>query len=68
MRKGDYVKTPHNPRLGRVTRVASDGSWVDVDWRGWSKRMKADAVEVYDGPVVVRTGQQKRGEVDDATR
>ena len=41
--------------LGRVFRVARDGSWVDVRWLvnrldervpGWSKRMKPDALQM----------------------
>lgn len=37
--------------VGLVRRVAIDGSWVDVWWRAkdesWSKRMKTDALEMW---------------------
>lgn len=39
-KQGDSVKFPGFFMLGRVVRVARDGSWVDVDWGTWSKRQR----------------------------
>ena len=30
---------PFDNQVGLVLRVAKDGSWADVDWGGWAKRM-----------------------------
>ena len=46
VKSGDWVKAMEGDRIGLVKRVAKDGSWVDVDWRGWSKRMKPEFLRV----------------------
>ena len=56
IKRGDYVvcKILLNGPLGFVIRVARDGSWADIRWRGsvageivnWSKRMRLVTLEV----------------------
>jgi hypothetical protein len=46
VQKGDWVKCKGFERLGFVRRVAKDGSWADVDWNGWTKRMKTSVLQV----------------------
>lgn len=36
---GPMHDTAGNEVPGIVKRVAKDGSWADVDWHWWSKRM-----------------------------
>lgn len=43
---GDWVKPMEGERIGLVKRMAKDGSWCDVDWRGWTKRMKPEFLRV----------------------
>lgn len=43
---GDWVKAMEGDRIGLVKRVAKDGTWADVDWRGWSKRMRLEFLRV----------------------
>lgn len=41
VKRGDIVTTEMHPStMGLVIRVARDGSWADVDWGRWSKRMR----------------------------
>ncbi len=50
LRKGDWIVAKAMPRgpVGLVTRVAKDGSWIDIRVRGdgetWTKRMKREFV------------------------
>ena len=42
IKRGDWVITTRDTAgsmEGMVKRVAADGSWADVDWGAWSKRM-----------------------------
>lgn len=46
-RRSDWVKCVAWDRpIGMVRRVAKDGSWADVDWGSWTKRMRTDKLEV----------------------
>lgn len=43
----DWVECIELPgTVGFVTRVSKDGSWADVKWSGWSKRMRCAALRV----------------------
>ena len=62
--KGDWVTTDHGGD-GIVKRVASDGSWVDVEWKdGWSKRMPPSSLKkvhtIERGDLVVTDLTEKR--------
>lgn len=48
IKSGDWVRMNEEPagRVGMVIRVAKDNSWVDVDWRGWTKRQKTAYLHV----------------------
>lgn len=52
VRKADWVVTKLDPTgpHGFVTRMAKDGSWVDVRWsvggHTWTKRMRLDELDV----------------------
>ena len=46
VKAGDWVKAMEGNRIGFVSRVAKDGSWADVDWHGWTKRMKTEFLRV----------------------
>ena len=56
MKRGDIVATRLRPDVttGLILRVASDGSWADVEWCGvidkrikvWSKRMPTKSLLV----------------------
>jgi hypothetical protein len=39
----DWVTTSTGGR-GIVKRIAKDGSWADVDWGSWSKRMPTSSL------------------------
>lgn len=40
IKRGDWVKTVSaSSMVGMVKRIAADGSWADVDWGRWTKRM-----------------------------
>jgi hypothetical protein len=39
IKRADWVKCEGSVVVGIVKRVARDGSWCDVDWGGWHKRM-----------------------------
>lgn len=43
-RRSDWVKC--GEAIGFVRRVAKDGTWADVDWGPWSKRMPTRSLEV----------------------
>jgi len=62
IKAGDWVRTKGHARIGLAKRVAKDGSWVDVDWKGWSKRMNPEYLEV------VTTIQSGPFEVTDVSR
>ena len=38
LQRGDWVRSFHSE--GIVRRVAKDGSWADVDWGSWVKRVR----------------------------
>lgn len=62
LKRGDMVKCRGefaSQRSGLVTRVAKDGSWVDVFWGGWSKRMLASGL--YKPKEVVMPGLSGNG-------
>ena len=42
IKRSDWVKASADTSsmVGIVKRVAADGSWVDVDWGHWTKRMQ----------------------------
>lgn len=42
----DWVKVKGDSPVGLVTRAAKNGSWVDVNWGAWTKRMKPEYLEV----------------------
>ena len=46
VRRSDWVKPMVGEDIGFVRRVAKDGSWADVDWGSWSKRMTTDKLRV----------------------
>lgn len=69
IRAGSFVTAGDNPIVGRVTRVARDGSWADVRWlspgpRGWSKRMGVGVLceHVGDMYVAIRVEEVDDGE------
>lgn len=45
-RAGDWVKCRGFETIGFVKRVARDGTWADVRWRSWTKRMPCSVLEV----------------------
>ena len=61
-KKGDWVLCHDLQQDGRVIRVADDGSWVDVDWHSWSKRMrpcdikKTDTIKRGDLTITIHEG------------
>lgn len=52
VKRGDWVtcasdrEAARGGHVGFVRRVARDGSWADVDWGEWSKRMPAGYLRV----------------------
>ena len=40
VKRGDWVTAGGSALIGRVKRMALDGSWCDVDWHTHSKRMQ----------------------------
>ncbi|MHB9144686.1 MAG: hypothetical protein ACYC5Y_05045 [Symbiobacteriia bacterium] len=65
VKQTDWVRCKNDPpgaRVGIVKRIAKDGSWADVDWGGWRKRMPAEFL------VVVTTIPVGEFEVTDLTR
>ena len=60
MKRGDYVTCKVQPLgpVGLVYRVAKNGSWADVKWRGriagkdeeWTKRMQRSSLVILDDP------------------
>jgi hypothetical protein len=39
IKRADWVTTIRGGGKGIVKRVAKDGSWADIDWGGYTKRM-----------------------------
>ena len=65
VKRADWVRCKNDPptaRTGIAKRVAKDGSWADVDWGGWMKRMPTGFL------VVVTTIPMGGFEVIDLTR
>ena len=51
MKRGDWVICKGFPEVpGIITRVARDGSWADVEFPSWSKRMRTAVLEVREQP------------------
>ena len=47
VQRSDWVTCPRGSnQIGFVKRVARDGSWADVDWGQWVKRMPTWALQV----------------------
>ncbi len=66
MRRGDWVGQRGDTsrrNVGIVKRVATDGSWADVDWGQWTKRMQTSFLQV-----VVTLSLPNGWEVTDMTR
>ena len=66
VKRGDWVKTRSSSMVGFVKRVARDGSWADVKWQGWSKRMPTSSLEIMTTIPVTLGGQH--GAMTDMTR
>ena len=65
VKRGDWVimKSDTAGKLeGLVRRLARDGSWADVDWGHWSKRMQTEQL------IVVATIQRGAWAITDVTR
>ena len=59
MKRGDWVIVRDFPTIpGIVIRVARDGSWADVEFPSWSKRLATDVLEIQEKPKasVARSG------------
>jgi hypothetical protein len=41
VKRGDWVTAGGSALIGRVKRMALDGSWCDVDWHSHTKRMQS---------------------------
>ena len=41
LKRGDWVTASGSAAIGRVKRLACDGSWVDVNWHTHTKRMQS---------------------------
>ena len=46
VKRGDWVTVGQSTVIGRVKRLARDGSWCDVDWHTHSKRMRTAALTI----------------------
>jgi len=48
IKRADWVACRLSPSggIGIVKRVARDGSWADVDWGPWTKRMPTSSLRV----------------------
>ena len=72
VKRGDWVSTlsdkrePGNRWIGFVKRIARDGSWADVDWGEWVKRMRTSALRVE--TTIELVGELAGWEVTDMTR
>lgn len=71
IKRADWV-TCKNPvssgQVGFVKRLAKDGSWADVDWGQWVKRMPTWALQpkhtiVFKGVTVTDVTRQRELEV-----
>lgn len=71
VKQGDWVRAIRSERIGFVRRVAKDGSWADVDWGGWSKRMRTSdlivqhTIPLGDGITVTDVARKKELEEGD---
>ena len=72
VKRGDWVtcfsdrEAARGGHVGSVRRVARDGSWADVDWGEWRKRMPTQYLRVE--ATIGLVGEMDGWEVTDLTR